>query len=157
MARMWMLALLLAFVALQTNAAEGDKPADKAGARRGPPPIPYTMDYIKERLGADNALTDDQAKKVEAANAEFQKKMDEANKKEGVAAAQEAMKKAREDRNWEDMKAASTKLTEAMGFDSREEYKKALTPCVNEAQLAKLFPARRNRGGGGGGGGGGGN
>lgn len=133
----WPLALLVmvGLGAAQLSAGEG-------GARRGGRSVPYTMEQIGERLGADNGLTEEQKKKVEAVNAEFTKKMEEANKKEGVAAAQEEAKKAREAQNRDAAREAYKKLNEALGFNPYEEYKKALAPILNEAQLAKLFPAR---------------
>jgi hypothetical protein len=82
------LAAIMVLGVTQVSAAQG--------GGRGRPSTPMTMDQIAERLGADNALSAEQKPKVEAANAEFTKKMDEANKKEGVAAAQEELKKARE-------------------------------------------------------------
>jgi hypothetical protein len=62
--------------------------------------------------------------------------------------------KAREANNFQGMRDLFTKLNEAMGFNSRDEYKKALSGegALNEQQIAKVFPARRNRGGQGGGG-----
>jgi hypothetical protein len=134
------LAAIMALGATQLSAGEG--------GGRGGRNVPMTMDQIAERLGADNALTAEQKPKVEAANAEFAKKMEEANKKEGVAAAQEELKKAREGQDREATRAAYKKLAEAMGFNAMEEYKKALTPILNEAQVAKLFPARGGRPGG---------
>jgi DNA repair exonuclease SbcCD ATPase subunit len=113
---------------------------------RGGFTLPMTMEQINQRLEGDTALTAEQKPKVEAANAEFTKKMEEANKKEGVAAAQAEMDKAREARDRDAIQAAMKKLTDARGFDAREEYKKALTPILNEAQLTKLF-ARGPRGG----------
>jgi hypothetical protein len=137
-----MVLVAVAFGAAQLSAAEGDK----AGGRRGGRTVPFTMDQIAERLGDENKLTDEQKPKVEAVNAEFTKKMEEAKKKEGYAAAKEAADKARESGDREQMKAAYTKLQEAMGFNSYEEYKKALTAILTEAQIAKLFPARRGGG-----------
>ncbi|HEY3319834.1 MAG TPA: hypothetical protein VGP72_05085 [Planctomycetota bacterium] len=137
----WLLlaVLVLALGTTQLRAADG------AGRTRGQ--VPMTMEQINERLGADNALTDEQKKKVQAVNEEFTKKMEEANKKEGVAEAQAEIKKARDANDREAIGAAYKKLTEKMGFNAREEYKKALTPALNEAQVAKLFPARRAPGG----------
>ena len=139
-----MVLALVAFQPLQLIAAQGGQRG--SGGRT----VPFTLEQITERLGADNALTDEQKKKVEAVNAEFTKKMEEANKKEGVAAAQEEVKKAREGQDRDAIRAAYKKLSDALGFDSFEEYKKVLTPVLNEAQVAKLFPARRPGGPGGG-------
>jgi len=148
MTRTWLMVLVaVAFGASQLSAAEGDK---AGGGRRGGRTVPFTMEQIAERLGDENKLTDVEKPKVEAVNAEFTKKIEEAKKKEGYAAAKEAADKARESGDREQMKAAYTKLQEAMGFNSYEEYKKALTAILTEAQIAKLFPARRGGGGGGG-------
>jgi hypothetical protein len=112
------------------------------------------MEQIAERLGDELKLTDAQKTKVEAINTEFAAKMAEANKKPDVAAAQEAIKKAQESGDRQGMRELYTKLTEVMGFNARDEYKKALSVegALNEQQIAKLFPQRGPRGGAGGGG-----
>jgi len=133
----WMLVAMVAVGATQLSAGEGGR----GGGRK----VPMTMEQITQRLGADAGLTDEQKKKVEAVNEEFTKKMAEAAKKEGVAAAQADLDKAREAKDFEAIRAAYKKLTEAMGFNAFEEYKKALTPILNEAQVGKLFPTRPGR------------
>lgn len=132
MLRTWWSLLLLVTVVF----GAGQLSAGQGGGMRT---VPWTVEQIKERLGADNAMTDEQQKKVEAANAEFAKKMEEANKKEGVAAAQAELDKAREARDRDAITAAMKKLSDARGFNAFEEYKKALTPALNEAQITKLF------------------
>jgi hypothetical protein len=138
---MWMLVIALSAVVGLSRLSAGE------GGQRGARSVPWTMEQIAERLGTDNALSDEQKKKVEAVNAEFAKKTEEANKKEGVAAAQEEIKKAREANDRDAMRAAYKKLTELMGFNARDEYKKVLSPALSEAQIAKLFPARGPGGG----------
>ena len=132
MSRTWWSLLLLVTVVF----GAGQVSAGQGGGMRQ---VPWPVEQIKERLGTENALTDEQAKKVEAVNTEFAKKMDEAKKKDGVAAAQAEVDKAREARDRDAMQAAFKKLSDAMGFNPRDEYKKALTPALNEAQINKLF------------------
>jgi hypothetical protein len=131
MTRTWWSLVLLVAVALGT--------AQLSAGESGPP---WTLEQLNQRLGTDNALTADQKTKVEAVNASFAKKMEEANKKEGVAAAQAAFDKAREGTDRGAIIAAYNKLNEARGFNAIEEYKKVLTPVLNEAQAAKLFSSR---------------
>lgn len=136
------LAVLMAAGAVSLKAAEENK-----SQRRGGRTIPMTMEQIKERLGEDQALKEDQVAKVQAINEEFAKKMEEVKEKPEVKAAQEEMTKAREARDFNKMREAFTKLNEAMGFNAVEDYKKALSGVLNEQQVAKLFPPRRPRGG----------
>ena len=133
MLRTWWSLVLLAMVVFgagQVCAAQG---GGRGGGMRS---MPRTVDQIKERLGADNAMTEEQQKKVEAVNAEFAKKMEEAKKKAGVAEAQAELEKATER---EARTEAYKKLSEAMGFNARDEYKKVLATALNEAQVTKLF------------------
>ena len=146
----WLVVVLLAFGMARLSA--GEPTAPRGQGRK----VPLTMEDIATRLGAESALTDEQKPKVQAVNDEFTKKMEEANKKPGVAAAQEELTKARASGDFNQMRAAQTKLTEAMGFNAYDEYKKALTPILTQAQVDKLFPARRQGGRGGTKGGGGG-
>jgi len=131
--KLWPLVLVAAVALSATQVSAG-----QGGGRFQ---LPMTIEQMNERLG-DLKLTDEQATKVKAVNEEFTKKMDEANKKPGVAAAQEDVKKAREGGDRDAMRAAFTKLTEALGFNQRDEYKKMLTPVLKEDQIAKLFPDR---------------
>lgn len=135
--RYWVLGLLVA-AGLATNwLAAGE------GGQRGGRRIPYTLEQIAERLGADAPLNDEQKKKIQAVNDEFTKKMEEASKKPEVAAAQKEIEKAREANDRDAMRAAYKKVSEAMGFNAYEEYKKALAAILSEAQLAKAFPPRQ--------------
>ena len=101
------------------------------------------MEVIKERLGTENALKDDQEQKVQAVNDEYKKKMDAFKEKPEVKAAYEEMAKAREARDRNKMREAFRKLRESMGANPYEDYKKALSAVLDEAQIAKLFPQRR--------------
>ena len=134
-------------VALVAFGAVSLKAADQKKSGRSGRSIPYTMEQIKERLGADNALKADQEKKVQAINEEFTKKMEELKAKPEVKAAYDEMAKAREARDMNKMREAFKKLRESMGSSPHEDYKKALSGVLDEAQVAKLFPPRKARGG----------
>ncbi|MCY3022978.1 MAG: hypothetical protein NTW87_28710 [Planctomycetota bacterium] len=142
MARVWWSLVILVTMVLGTAQVR----AADAGGRAGGRSVPFTIERIVERLGADNALTDELKKKVEAVNEEFTKKMAEAAKKEGVVAAQAEIEKARQAGDRDAIRAAYKKLTEAMGFNAFDEYKKALSAILSEAQIAKLFPQRPGAG-----------
>jgi hypothetical protein len=117
----------------------------KEGARRqrGGRSIPFTMEVIKERLGTENALKEDQEKKVQAVNEEFTKKMEEFKAKPEVKAAYEEIAKARESGDRNKMREAFKKMRESMGSSPYEDYKKALSAVLDKDQIAKLFPQRR--------------
>jgi hypothetical protein len=137
----WGLSLVVA-AGLAANwlaaAEEGGQRGGRSGRR-----VPYTLEQIAERLGADNALNDEQKKKIQAVNDEFTKKIEEASKKPEVAAAQKEMEKARESGDRDAMRAAFKKVSEAMGFNTYDDYKKALGAILTKPQAAKVFPPRQ--------------
>lgn len=116
----------------KTKGEKGEKHAGRMGMW-----YPPTIENLKKKTDID----EEQAKKLEAARKEISDKLGELAAKDDVKAAQDEVKKAREAKDRDAVKAAEAKLKTAMGgYSASEEWEKKIKEILRPEQIEKLKP-----------------
>ncbi len=156
---LWLASIVFAFAAEAALSEDGG--GDAPGPEQKPPKerpkkdeggekprrfglfYPPTIETLKKKI----ELTDEQVKKIEELRKTIADKCEALSQDPAVKAAQEELAKAKDAGDKDAIKAAETKLKEAMkGFVPHKEWIEGLTGILTPEQMEKIAPKHKEQG-----------